>query len=50
MTRDNTPAKVDEGRVERASAFDRGFKCALVIYAAVEFVAVALVIYHKLAR
>jgi hypothetical protein len=50
MSRRRTPAKVDEGRREGASASDRTFRLALVLYAVVEFVAVALVVYYKLAR
>ena len=33
-----------------AGTFDRGFKYAVVIYAVVEFFAIALVLYYKLAR
>jgi hypothetical protein len=40
----------DEGSVEGASAFGRTFKYALVVYAVVEFVAVALLVYYRLAR
>ena len=50
MTRARTPTKVDEGRAEGASDFDRTFKYALVIYAVVEFVAVALFVYYKVTR
>ena len=50
MTLGRTPAKADESRVEGASGFDRAFRYALVIYAVVEFVAVALVVYFKLKR
>lgn len=35
---------------EDAGTFDRSFKYAVVIYAVVEFFALALVIYYKLAR
>ena len=35
---------------EDAGTFDRSFKYAVIIYAVVEFVAIALVIYCKLAR
>lgn len=35
---------------EDAGAFDRGFKYAVVVYAVAEFFAVALLLYHKLAR
>ena len=35
---------------EDAGTFDRGFKCAVIIYAVVEFFAIALVLYYKLAR
>ena len=45
-------------RVERGAAAtdrdagtsDRGFKYALIIYAVVEFFAIALVLYYRLAR
>lgn len=33
-----------------AGTFDRSFKYAIIIYAVVEFFAIALVIYYKLAR
>jgi hypothetical protein len=35
---------------EDAGTFDRSFKYAVILYAVVEFVAIALVIYYKLAR
>ena len=35
---------------EDAGTFDRSFKYAVVVYAVVEFVAVVLVLYYKLAR
>jgi hypothetical protein len=35
---------------EDAGTFDRGFKYAVVVYAVVEFFAVALVLYYKFAR
>jgi len=35
---------------EDAGTFDRSFKYAVIIYAAAEFVAIALVVYYKLAR
>ena len=35
---------------EDAGTFDRSFKYAVIIYAVVEFFAIALVIYYKLAR
>ncbi len=50
MTRDGAQAKVDEGRAEGASDFDRTFRRALVVYAVVEFVALALVVCHKVSR
>jgi hypothetical protein len=44
----------DEGarvtRDEEAGTFDRSFKYAVIIYAIVEFFAVALLLYYKLAR
>ena len=33
-----------------AGTFDRSFKYAVIIYAVVEFFAIALVLYYKLAR
>jgi hypothetical protein len=42
--------EADEGRVEEALAFDRTFKYALVAYVVVEFIAIALFVYYKLAR
>ncbi len=50
MTRARTPTKVDGGRVEGASAFGRTFKYALVAYAVVEFVALALFVYYRITR
>ena len=35
---------------EDAGTFDRSFKYAVIIYAVVEFFAIALVLYYKLAR
>jgi hypothetical protein len=35
---------------EDAGPLDRSFRCAVIIYAVVEFFAVALVLYYKLAR
>ena len=35
---------------EGAGTFDRSFKYAVIIYAVVEFFAIALVLYYKLAR
>ena len=35
---------------EDAGTSDRSFKCAVVIYAVVEFFAIALLLYYKLAR
>ena len=50
MTQGRTPTRIDEGRVEGASRFDRTFRYALAAYAVVEFVAIALVVYYKLSR
>jgi hypothetical protein len=36
--------------VEDTGTFNRSFKYAVIIYAVVEFFAIALVIYYKLAR
>jgi hypothetical protein len=35
---------------EDAGTFDRSFKYAVIIYAVVEFFAIALLLYYKLAR
>jgi len=35
---------------EDAGTFDRSFKYAIIIYAVVEFFAIALMLYYKLAR
>jgi hypothetical protein len=40
----------DEGHAEAASAFDLTFRYALVVYAFIEFIAVALFVYYKLSR
>ena len=45
--------KDKRGRVtpgEDAGTLDRSFKYAVIIYAVVEFFAIALVLYYKLAR
>ncbi|HEX8283769.1 MAG TPA: hypothetical protein VF588_10465 [Pyrinomonadaceae bacterium] len=39
-------SRPDEG----AGTFDRSFKYAVIIYAVVEFLAVALLVYHKATR
>ena len=54
MNRSRDALKESErGRVvpgEDAGTFDRSFKYAVVVYAVVEFFAIALVLYYKLAR
>jgi len=50
MSQDRTPAKADESRAEKAPDFGRTFRYALIICALVEFVAIALVVYHKVSR
>ena len=50
-----SPNETQDGRAgatpdEDAGTFDRSFKYAVIIYAVVEFVAIALVIYYKLTR
>ena len=51
MTRSSDGMK-DEGAApgEEAGTSDRSFKYAVIVYAVVEFVAIALVLYYKLAR
>ena len=45
MTKDERePRDADTG------TFDRSFKYAVIIYAVVEFIAIALIIYYKVAR
>ena len=49
----NTLTEDERGRGahgQDAGAFDRSFKYAVVVYAVVEFFAIALVLYYKLAR
>ena len=48
MLKTNTPRRAT--REEDAGTFDRSFKYAVVVYAAVEFVAIALALYYKFAR
>jgi hypothetical protein len=55
MTRSLNVTKKDERRdappeEEEAGTFDRSFKYAIIIYAVVEFFAVALVLYYSFAR
>ena len=50
-----SPNETQDGRAgatpeEDAGTFDRSFKYAVIIYAVVEFVAIALGVYYKLAR
>ncbi len=48
-----TPASApheDDAGTEDAGTFDRSFKYAVIVYAAAEFVAIALVLYYKFAR
>ena len=47
MTKDERARAV---RDEDAGTFDRSFKYAVIIYAVVEFFAIALLLYYKLAR
>ena len=52
MTRSRKDAERGGGAApgEEAGTFDRSFKYAVIVYAVVEFVAIALVLYYKLAR
>ena len=47
MTKDK---RANAARVEGAGTSDRSFKYAVVVYAVVEFFAIALLLYYKLAR
>ena len=47
MTKDKR-ARVTHGG--EAGTFDRSFRVAVVVYAVVEFFAIALLLYYKLAR
>ena len=47
MTKDK---RVREAHDEDAGTYDRSFKYAVIIYAVVEFFAIALLLYYKLAR
>jgi hypothetical protein len=42
--------RVRDAHEEDAGTFDRSFKYALIIYVVVEFFAIALLLYYKLAR
>ena len=59
MIRSQNANQQDEGEdvtgdedmgTEDAGTFDRSFRSAVIIYAVVEFFAIALVLYYKLAR
>jgi len=45
----SAPREDDAGAGD-AGTFDRSFRYAIIIYAVVEFVAIALVLYYKFAR
>ncbi len=40
----------DEPPVEDAGTFDRSFKYALIAYAVIEFIAIALIVYYQATR
>lgn len=40
--------KPDSGAAEEAAQFDRRFRYAIICFALVEFIVIALIIYHKL--
>jgi hypothetical protein len=40
----------DAPREEDAGSFDRSFKYALIAYAVIEFIAIALVVYYQMTR
>ena len=50
MSQGKTSAGRDEALGDEGRAFGCQFKYALIIYAVVEFVAIALVVYYKLSR
>ena len=50
MSPEQAGKKIDEGRAGGAPRPDRTFRYALIAYAVVEFVAVALFVYYKLSR
>lgn len=39
--------KIDSANPEEAAQFDRRFRYAIICFAVVEFVVIALIIYHK---
>ena len=45
-----SPDVKKQGEREDAGTFDRSFKYAVIVYAVVEFFAIALLLYYKLAR
>ena len=50
MSLRRTTTKTDEAVVDEKHAFDRQFKYALIVYAVVELVALALFVYYKVSR
>jgi hypothetical protein len=42
--------KVDSGLEKEAAQFNRRFRQAIICFAVIEFIVMALVIYHKVAR
>lgn len=40
----------EENQFEDSDAFDRRFKYSLIAYAVIEFIVIALVLYHKATR
>lgn len=41
--------KIDSALRKEAAQFDRRFKCAIICFAVIEFLVIALVIYEKVA-
>jgi hypothetical protein len=50
MSRSPNANKQDAREDGEVGTFDRSFKYAVIVYAVVEFFAVALLLYYKLAR
>lgn len=48
--RQQTDEQADASPEEDAGNFDRSFKYALIAYAVIEFIAIALVVYYQMTR
>ncbi|HKS39858.1 MAG TPA: hypothetical protein VJX74_04540 [Blastocatellia bacterium] len=40
----------DQNQTEDSTAFNRLFKCAVIVYAIIEFIVIAFAVYYKISR